>query len=84
MAVIPDRELHGKFLLWDNNDIVISSLNWPSSDTSASLPQGEIGVHIAGGGIANAVVQNLETIWPDLLKRGPDAMATVHAAVRAP
>jgi cardiolipin synthase A/B len=82
MAVIPDRELHGKFLLWDNDNIVISSLNWPSADTSAELPQGEIGVHITSPGIAASVVQILETIWPDLFKLGSGANAE-QAVVRA-
>ena len=66
---IPDRELHGKFLLWDDDNIVISSLNWPSADTSADLPQGEIGVHIASPGIAKALVENLERAFSISLSR---------------
>lgn len=57
---VPDRELHGKFLAWDDDDIVISSLNWPSADTSADLPQGEIGIHISSPGIAAAAIGAFE------------------------
>lgn len=57
---VPDRELHGKFLAWDNDDVVISSLNWPSADTSADLPQGEIGIHMSSPGIAVAALGALE------------------------
>ncbi len=58
---VRDRELHGKFLAWDDDNIVISSLNWPSADTSADLPQGEIGIHICSPGIAAAALGALET-----------------------
>jgi hypothetical protein len=30
---VPDGDLRGKFLLWDNDDVVVTSLNWPSADT---------------------------------------------------
>jgi phosphatidylserine/phosphatidylglycerophosphate/cardiolipin synthase-like enzyme len=64
MLEIPDRELHGKFLLWDDDDIVISSLNWSSADTSVHSPQAEVGVHLSSPGVAAAVEQRLARMWP--------------------
>jgi cardiolipin synthase len=68
---VPDRELHGKFLLWDDNDIVISSLNWPSADTSANLPQGEIGIHLSSPGIAAAALKILGSALSLPLEQAP-------------
>jgi phosphatidylserine/phosphatidylglycerophosphate/cardiolipin synthase-like enzyme len=66
MIEIPDRELHGKFLLWDEDDVVISSLNWSSADTSSDFPQGEIGVYVSSPGLAADIVQRLTEAWPQL------------------
>jgi len=71
MAALPDRELHGKFLLWDDDNIVVSSLNWPSADTSTELPQGEIGVHVTSPGLAAAVASDLNKLWPSLRNAMP-------------
>jgi cardiolipin synthase len=68
---IPNGELHGKFLLWDDDNIVISSLNWPSADTTTELPQGEIGIHVASPGIAAVVFDALKTAWPSLFNDRP-------------
>lgn len=59
-------QLHGKFLIWDDDNIVISSLNWPSSDTSAAFPQSDIGVHICSPGLAADIADRLESTWPVL------------------
>lgn len=48
---------HSKVLAWDNNDILITSLNWLSSD--ASLGQEdfhEIGLHVHGINVAKAFI----------------------------
>jgi cardiolipin synthase len=66
MIEIPDKELHGKFLLWDDDDIVISSLNWSSADTRADFPQAEMGVYIRSMGAAGDVVQRLRQFWQGL------------------
>jgi phosphatidylserine/phosphatidylglycerophosphate/cardiolipin synthase-like enzyme len=46
LVQIQDRELHGKFLLWDDDHLVITSLNWSSADTRSDAPQGEISLYI--------------------------------------
>jgi hypothetical protein len=58
--------LHGKFAAWDNNDIVITSLNWASAATDPDFPWGDIGVHINAPGIANELVARLGAILPEL------------------
>ena len=55
---------HAKFLLWGDNDAVITSLNWCSWTTSADAPHGEIGVHVRRTGIARDLELRLKLIWP--------------------
>jgi len=70
---IRDRELHGKFLLWDDDHLVITSLNWSSADTRRDTPQSEIGLYIESPGVAAGMRRRLiegfpvldETIAPD-------------------
>lgn len=58
--------LHGKFLAWDIDDFIVTSLNWASASTDADFPWGEIGVHIHAPGIASAALERLEKIFPEL------------------
>lgn len=39
--------MHGKFLIWDNDNVVITSLNWSSAGTRRDNPWGEIGIHVS-------------------------------------
>lgn len=61
-----DIPLHGKFLLWDSDNVVTSSLNWGSASTSESFPLGDIGVHVRAPGIADSVMGKLTSIFPKL------------------
>ena len=45
--------LHCKALLWDEDDIVVTSFNWGSQTASEDKPLDEIGLHLNGKGIAN-------------------------------
>jgi cardiolipin synthase A/B len=63
---IPDRALHGKFLLWDRDDLVITSLNWSSADTSRDAPTGEVGLYLHSPGIAATVRARLAQQFPTL------------------
>ncbi len=58
--------LHGKFVAWNENDIVVTSLNWASAATSNDKPWDEVGVHIAAAGIATTAVNALKKIYPQL------------------
>lgn len=72
--------LHGKFLLWDNDDLVITSLNWASAATQEDFPLGDIGIHIHAPQIATAAFSQLAAIYPQLLERNepsPDAATAV-------
>jgi cardiolipin synthase A/B len=66
LVEIPNRELHGKFLLWDNDHIVVTSLNWSSADTRSDAPQAEIGLYIQSSDIAADVRRKLLADWPNL------------------
>lgn len=50
-----DSMLHGKALLWDHDDIVVTSFNWGSQTASEDKPLDEIGVHLHGHGIADVL-----------------------------
>jgi phosphatidylserine/phosphatidylglycerophosphate/cardiolipin synthase-like enzyme len=63
---IDDHELHGKFLLWDEDHLVITSLNWSSADTRSDAPQGEIGLYIKSPSLADNVRRRLIEGWPSL------------------
>lgn len=62
-------KLHGKFLLWDNDNIVATSLNWGSAATAPEFPLGDIGVHVQAPGIADSVWGNLVSIFPELQRQ---------------
>jgi len=59
--------LHGKFVIWDDDDIVVTSLNWASASTDDEFPASEIGVHVKCHGLAARVMEQLEVIFPELL-----------------
>ncbi len=52
--------LHGKAMLWDHDDIVVSSFNWGSQSASEDKPLDEIGLHFHGRGIADLLHAVLE------------------------
>jgi cardiolipin synthase len=57
---------HAKFLLWGEDDAVITSINWCSWTSPPDSPLGEIGVHIHRTGIARWLAHRLSMIWPQL------------------
>jgi cardiolipin synthase A/B len=50
--------LHAKFLIWDDDDLLITSLNWLSADQTDTRSLGEIGVHVRAPGVARALYEN--------------------------
>lgn len=68
--------LHGKFLLWDDDDVVTSSLNWGSASIDPEFPLGDIGVHIHAPGVASNLMDRLVAIFPKL----KDGASTDEAA----
>ncbi len=58
--------LHGKFVLWDDDDVIVTSLNWASAASDDGFPASEIGVHVSSPGIASNVMDRLERIFPEI------------------
>jgi hypothetical protein len=58
--------LHGKLVAWDDDDLVITSLNWASAAADPDFPWGDIGVHICMPGVAAAATTRLFEIFPEL------------------
>ena len=59
--------LHGKFVLWDDDDLIVTSLNWASASSDDDFPASEIGVHVRCPCLACNVMEQLEQIFPELL-----------------
>jgi cardiolipin synthase len=59
--------LHGKFVLWDNDDVIVTSLNWASASSDDEFPANEIGVHVKCPGLAASVMEQLERVFPEIL-----------------
>lgn len=59
--------VHAKFLLWDDDDIIVSSLNWASQNSSIDAPVDELGVHIRCDGLATAVLGRFEELYSKVL-----------------
>lgn len=56
---IDKPQIHAKFLAWDTNDLIITSLNWLSASSRGDRLS-EIGIHITGGGHAKAMIENIQ------------------------
>ena len=52
-----EPRLHAKFLVWDDDDAVITSQNWLSADPPDHSPHSEIGVFLSGVGIGRDIVE---------------------------
>lgn len=61
--------LHGKFVLWDNDNVLTTSLNWGSAATEPEFPLGDIGVHVHAPDIADSVWRNLVSLIPELQRQ---------------
>jgi hypothetical protein len=60
--------LHGKFVAWDCDDLLVTSLNWGSAVGDADFEYGEVGVHIKASNIADLAVGRVQTLLPDLFQ----------------
>ena len=59
--------LHGKFVIWDEDNLVVTSLNWASASADLDFPWGDIGVHVHAPGVASRALFCLEGIFPELV-----------------
>lgn len=62
LRAVHDPRLHAKILAWDDDSVVISSLNWLSADTSPNHSLEEIGIYIGGGRAADHVVRVFDNV----------------------
>lgn len=60
LSEVDEGVLHGKYLIWDDDNVVITSLNWSSAGTRRDNPWGEIGVHIEKPGVGAKLRQRIE------------------------
>lgn len=60
LIAVEEPQVHAKFLLWDNDHVVVSTMNWGSQSGSADNPLDEIGLHFQGPGLAAYVLEKFE------------------------
>jgi len=58
--------LHGKLVAWDDDDVVITSLNWASAAADMQFPLNDLGVHVSAPEIAADVMERLEKLYPEI------------------
>jgi hypothetical protein len=53
-------DLHGKFMLWDDADLLVTSFNWLATKADPWKPKGaEIGIHLRAPGFAQTALQRI-------------------------
>ncbi len=57
---VPEPQLHAKFLAWDSDHVVVSSLNWGSQSGLEDNPMDEIGLHLEGPNLATSLLEKFE------------------------
>jgi cardiolipin synthase len=57
--------LHAKFLVWDDENAVITSQNWLSADPADSNPLAEIGVYLRGSGVGRDIIDRTRVALPE-------------------
>jgi len=60
--------LHGRIVAWDEDNVVVTSLNWASAAADPDFPWGDIGVHIQAPGIATSTMAKLQQLFPELMQ----------------
>ncbi|GGA65282.1 phospholipase D-like domain-containing protein [Pelagibacterium lentulum] len=66
VEIIPvlEPQVHAKFLAWDDDHVVVSTLNWGSQSGVETNPLDEVGFYIRAPGIAQALL----TLFDEALK----------------
>ncbi|MES0098728.1 hypothetical protein [Mesorhizobium sp. M0019] len=60
LIAVEDPQVHAKFLLWDKDHVVVSTMNWGSQSGSMDNPLDEIGVHLEGPGLGTSLLAKFE------------------------
>lgn len=61
---VREPQLHCKFLLWDDDHVVVSTMNWGSQSGRIDAPLDEIGIHLEGPGLAKELLERVERLLP--------------------
>jgi len=62
-------QMHAKFLIWDDDNIVITSMNWASMAPTAEDGVSEVGLHIHQPEIGQKLLTKLEEKIPALIRK---------------
>ncbi|MFC2973812.1 phospholipase D-like domain-containing protein [Azotobacter bryophylli] len=57
-----DPQIHAKFLTWDDNNLIVTSLNWLSASSKGDY-LGELGVHVFGGGYSKTIKDSFDKFY---------------------
>jgi phosphatidylserine/phosphatidylglycerophosphate/cardiolipin synthase-like enzyme len=57
---VPEPQLHAKFLAWDTDHVVVSSLNWGSQSGLEDNPLDEVGLYLEGPRLATSLLKKFE------------------------
>lgn len=60
LIAVQDPQVHAKFLLWDADHVVVSTMNWGSQSGSSDNPLDEIGLYLEGSGLATFLLEKFE------------------------
>jgi len=62
VEIIPvaEPQVHAKFLAWDEDHLVISSLNWGSQSGNEVQPLDEVGFYIEAPGVATLMLERFD------------------------
>jgi phosphatidylserine/phosphatidylglycerophosphate/cardiolipin synthase-like enzyme len=62
LLAIRDPQLHAKFLAWDKDHVVVSSMNWGSQSGLQDNPLDEIGFYLRGPDLAASLMEKFEAL----------------------
>ena len=60
LVAIHRPRVHAKLLLWDDDNVVVTSLNWLSADASSTSPRQEMGVRLTGPRLAATLKEDFD------------------------
>jgi hypothetical protein len=70
-------QLHAKFLAWDNDNLVLTSMNWGSQSGSPDNPLDEIGLYLKGPDLATIFVTKFEALLESQVRQPKSAAQVV-------
>lgn len=75
-----ETQLHGKIIAWDDDDVVLTSLNWASGAADPDFPWADIGIHIHADDVAATTMTKLRRLFPELMRDTTPRVKPVSAA----